>query len=146
MKKRVFSVVVALVLCLGLLPGRAWALSVTVAGTALENGYYTLTDGKVAAQGATEENYQIRFEKDSGTLTLNNAAISADAGQPGVLFTYESNDEEATLNLIGENTITGSGNSYGVNTLGTQGNIPSSSAGVDAQRDKLGDPGCQPDH
>ena len=48
MKKRMFSLFLALTLCLGLLPATAWAAgetvpsNVTLAGTALESGKSTL--------------------------------------------------------------------------------------------------------
>lgn len=128
MKKHFFCITLALVMCLGLTPGTAGALGVRVAGTELEDGYYSLSDGKVVA--GTAESHHIYFEKDSGTLTLRDAAIAADTGESVILFTYEANNEKAVLNLIGQNTISGS--SFAINAMGATGNIPSSSADVEA--------------
>lgn len=129
MKKHFFCLALALVMCLGLMPGTAGALGVRVAGTELEDGYYSLSDGKVVA--GTAESHHIHFEKDSGTLTLRDAAIAADTGESVILFTYEANNEKAVLNLIGQNTISGS--SFAINAMDATGNIPSSSADVEAQ-------------
>ena len=133
MTKRIFGIAATLVLCLILMPGTAEALSVKVAGTELEDGYYNLENGKVATSTAAEDNYHIHFEQDSGALTLNRAEITAETNEPGILFTYESNDERAILNLIGQNTISGGGTtSYVINSKGASGNIPSSSADIEA--------------
>ena len=82
MGKKLFSLCMALALCLGLLPATALAAdndTVYVGGVALTstNGaivYATTHDsGNVSTDNATTDNYNIKW--DGSTLTLNGAKI-----------------------------------------------------------------------
>ena len=118
MRKWLFGLLTTLALCLIFLPGTAEAaISVRVAGTSLEDGFYSFENGTVTT--ATADDYQIHFEKDTGTLTLNNAQVVMNSTGSGIILNYNSKGEQATLNLIGENVITGQGRSFAVNMTST---------------------------
>ena len=80
MKKRMFSLFLALALCLSLLPATAWAAgetvpsNVTLAGTALESGksYVATVDGITEKTGESVETnyltYADRFRNGGGKL------------------------------------------------------------------------------
>ena len=76
MKKRMFSLFLALALCLSLLPATAWAAgetvpsNVTLAGTALESGksYVATVDGITEKTGESVETNYLTY--DNGTLTV----------------------------------------------------------------------------
>ena len=82
MGKKLFSLCMVLVLCLGLLPVTALAAganTVYVGGVALagssDSTVYAITNGngEVITEGATADNYNIKW--DGSTLTLHNATI-----------------------------------------------------------------------
>lgn len=134
MGKKLFSLCMALVLCLGLLPVTALAAgsnTVYVGGVALTGSsdsiaYATTNEnGEVITEGATADNYNIKW--DGATLTLRNATI-LEAKE------YEEKNKEKiaiylasgnmNLVLVGENTVDalgeGSAASCGIN-LGNGG-------------------------
>ena len=109
MKKRLFSVLTCLALCLSLLPTAALAVEVDqtvyVGGveltTTADNSVVyakTSTDGTVTAEGASAGNYSIVW--DGETLTLKGAEISG--GDNGI-----SREGSLQLVLEGTNTISG---------------------------------------
>ena len=78
---------------------------------------YAKTDeyGTVSTEGATADNYNIKW--DGETLTLNNAAITQGALGGAAIWYYQ--DSDLNIALVGTNTVTGpsgsgSGASYGI--------------------------------
>ena len=117
MKKRLFSVLTCLALCLSLLPTAALAAevgqTVYVGGveltTTADNSVVyakTSTDGTVTA-GGSEDDYSIKW--DGETLTLKGAEISG--GDNGI-------SREGSLQLVLEGTNTISGYATGIQVTG----------------------------
>ena len=122
MRKKIVSLCMALVLCLGLLPVTALAAgsnTVYVGGVALtgssENIVYATTNenGEVTTEGATTDNYNIKW--DGSTLTLRGATIKNElyADQDPLIYITgaaigvfnQSGDANLTITLEGTNTI-----------------------------------------
>lgn len=118
MRKRILSLLIVLALCLGLLPVTALAADmntvyvggVELAGSSTSIAYATTNEnGEVITEGATADNYNIKW--DSSTLTLRNATIKKE------LHAYEgplSNITEAAIGVLNNGgnaklTITGGG-------------------------------------
>ena len=129
MRKKIVSLCMALALCLGLLPVTALAAgpnTVYVGGVALtgssENIVYATTNenGEVTTEGATTDNYNIKW--DGSTLTLRGATIKNElyADQDPLIYITgaaigvfnQSGDANLTITLEGTNTIEGV--SYGI--------------------------------
>lgn len=76
------SIICVLALCLGLLPTVALAANpttLTVGGTNVLDGggcWKTNADGTLTADGASESDYNVKYDKDSNTLTLKDATIN----------------------------------------------------------------------
>lgn len=89
MKRCVFSILLSLVLCLSLLPGVALAAdesSVNVGGVTLnaEHPYAkTQEDGTVSTESANENDYNIHWNADTATLSLNGANVASTLSVPG---------------------------------------------------------------
>ena len=129
MRKRLFSLCMALALCLGLLPGTALAANgdstVYVGGVELSDSAdipaYAKTDenGKVITDGATAENYNVMW--DGSTLTLKNATIkeAEEYGNSNESMAIYLASGNMNLALVGENTVDalggGSAASCGIN-------------------------------
>lgn len=132
MGKKLFSLCMALVLCLSLLPATALAAetnTVYVGGVALagssENIVYATTNGngEVVTEGASADKYNIKW--DGSTLTLRDATI-----QQAVEYSEKANEKIAVylasgnmnLVLVGKNTVDalgeGSAASCGINLGG----------------------------
>lgn len=148
MKKRILSLLCVLALCLGLLPTTALAAGedapdklyvgnqqVIVAGTVT---YWTTDDsgGLTRVDDATDDsnNWNVKYDPISTTLTLNEAKISGiydEYNNPynaGIYAKGSSNQSVAlTIELIGTNTITGS---YGIYLDGHRGNTICTNASV----------------
>lgn len=124
MKKRFLSLLCVLALCLGLLPTTALAAgedapdTLYVGDQQVVSGnditYWTTgTDGKLT-QSNESGNWNVKYDPNTATLTLNGATIqgqvftgSAPFGA-GIYAKGSSNQSVAlTIELIGENTITG---------------------------------------
>ena len=127
MGKKLFSLCMALVLCLSLLPATALAeenapTTLYVGSTTITAGYWTSSDG-----GTTWTNTQqsdlpsgdsyIHYN-GQGTLELHNATIhggsntvSAPYGSGIYALSHSGQPVSLTIKLIGENTITGT---YGI--------------------------------
>ena len=122
MGKKVFSLCMALVLCLGLLP--ATALAAAPSGQELyvgnvqisSTGYWTTdSDGSVTQyteEGTPSDNY-IHYDKDNNTLTLHNATIKESVSTDTSTFIAgaaigvhnQNGAAELTITLEGTNTI-----------------------------------------
>lgn len=110
MIKRVFGIMLCICMMVTLLPATAWAIDyhdLNVAGTNVvgeNNITYWLcnTDGTITSTGASEDNYNVKFDPTATptTLTLNNAAIVCDTKEP----IYSEDD--LTIKLVGTNTVT----------------------------------------
>ena len=122
MRKKIVSLCMALALCLSLLPVTALAAgsnTVYVGGVALtgssENIVYATTNenGEVTTEGATTDNYNIKW--DGSTLTLRGATIKNElyADQDPLIYITgaaigvfnQSGDANLTITLEGTNTI-----------------------------------------
>lgn len=143
MKKRILSLLCVLALCLGLLPVTALAAegapsSLYVGNQQVISGnditYWTTgTDGKLTASNESG-NWNVKYDPSTVTLSLQNAKISggnATTSPPygaGIYALSSSGQPVAlTIELIGENTITGTFGIY-VNatpptTLGTDASL-----------------------
>ena len=115
MKKRILSLLVIAAFCLSLLPQAVLAASagsvsigaLTLSGSTDAPAYAcTSADGTVTTTGADESNYNIKW--DGATLTLRNATVNAsDAAVNEGDAVRAAND--ITVNLIGDNRLTGIG-------------------------------------
>ena len=106
MKKRMFSLFLALALCLSLLPATAWAAgetvpsNVTLAGTALESGksYVATVDGITEKTGESVGTNYLTY--DNGTLTVF-GTVEVSCGESAGLSFYSG-----TLTLAGDGDLT----------------------------------------
>ena len=141
MGKKVFSLCMALALCLGLLPVTALAAEGAPSSLYVGNQqviignditYWTTgTDGKLTASNESG-NWNVKYEPGTATLTLSGATIQGGTSTVSVpygagIYAQGSNGQSValTIKLIGENTITGifgiflnaeiSASSYGTN-------------------------------
>ena len=113
MGKKLFSLCMALVLCLSLLPATALAAdgatvyvgSVELTGSTETPAYATTdaTTGKVTTDGATGENYNIMW--DGATLTLRNAAIKQAGVHNNESIAVYLASGNMNLVLVGKNTV-----------------------------------------
>ena len=119
MKKRMLSLLCVLALCLGLLPVTALAAGEDAPGTLwvgqtqiTASGYWkTTTEGNLIT--GSENDYNVYYD-GNGTLTLNGATIQGGTSTGSVPYGAgiyaQCNSGESvslTIELIGENTITG---------------------------------------
>ena len=134
MRKKVFSLCMALALCLGLLPATALAadgIELYVGGQKItENGCYENQNGTWTKVDVTEPaNGQFYYDAATFTLTLNQAEITHDQTvKVAEGYTYEgsviafSQTAEVSLKIVvsqGTSTITGKG---GIRVESTTGN------------------------
>lgn len=120
MGKKLFSLCMALALCLGLLPATALAADgdtvyvggVTLSGSTDSPAYATTDDsGNVSTASATAANYNIKW--DGSTLTLRNATIKKSVSTDTSTFIAgaaigvlnQNGDANLTITLEGTNTI-----------------------------------------
>jgi hypothetical protein len=142
MKKRMLSLLCTLALCLGLLP--VTALAVENAPDKLYVGNYQITnysettylkagstEGSLTAGDAND--WTVKYEPSSATLTLNNATIKTthSYANSAVIYAESSQDSAVSLTIVlqGNNTIGGSSASYGIYVNAEANN---SSYGTDA--------------
>ena len=150
MKKRMLSLICVLALCLGLLPVTALAAAEN-APTTLYVGNYQITNNNAttyfkagSTQGSlvesSENDWTVKYDPSTATLTLNGATITGNDNIPSVpygagIYAQCNSGQPVTLTieLIGENIITGnygiyvnaemSANSYGTDaSLNITGN------------------------
>ena len=137
MGKKLFSLCMALTLCLGLLPVTALAadgIELYVGGQRItESGCYEKNqDGKwtkvVDSDGTVPDNGQFYYDADTITLTLNGAEIShnkyvtvgSGASYGGSVIAFsQTADVSLKIALQGDSTITGTG---GIRVESTTGN------------------------
>ena len=121
MGKKLFSLCMALVLCLALLPATALAAApdgqvLYVGGVQISStGYWTTdSEGKVTSAGATQPtNNYIHYDAEDNILTLHNATIkksvstgtSTFIGGAAIGVHNQSGNAELTITLEGTNTI-----------------------------------------
>ena len=121
MKKRILSLLCVLALCLGLLPVTALA----AAPQTLYVGDYQITNGSAITYlkaGSTtgslvegsENDWTVKYEPSTATLTLNGATIQGGTSTGSVPYgagiyaqCKDSESVSLTIELIGNNTITG---------------------------------------
>ena len=120
-RKRLLSACLALALCLGLLPVTALAegtapQTLYVGSTTISAGYWTSSDGGTtwARQENQPEGNNYIYYDGQGTLKLHNAtiqggSITGSAPFGSGIYALSSSNQPVTLTieLIGENTITG---------------------------------------
>ena len=125
MGKKLFSLCMALVLCLGLLPATALAEGAApdklyvgdrVLPVGLDSYWTTSTDGKLTAS-TESENWNIKYEYSTTTLTLKNATIEGvlnDVNTAGTGIYAASSLGAVSLNIFleGENRVSGG---HGIN-------------------------------
>lgn len=128
MKKRFLSLLCVLALCLGLLPVTALADGVNapntlyVGGTLVssnsDGGYWTTDAQGKLTESTANDNWNVKYEPSTATLTLKGAKISGSYHQynnpyTAGIYAQCSNGQSVTLTikLIGTNTITGT---YGI--------------------------------
>lgn len=144
MKKRFLSLLCVLALCLGLLPATALAAgdvphSLYVGNTSLslaEDSYWT-TDpdtGLLTQCTGSGDDWNVKYDPTSATLTLSGATIQGGTSTvsvpygAGIYALSSSNQPVAlTIELIGENTITGS---YGIYVDAQQGETVGTNASL----------------
>lgn len=124
MGKKLLSLCMALALCLGLLPVTALADGVNapntlyVGGTLVssnsDGGYWTTDAQGKLTESTANDNWNVKYEPSTATLTLKGAKISGSYHQynnpytAGIYAQGSSNQPVTlTIELIGENTITG---------------------------------------
>ncbi|HIZ49425.1 MAG TPA: hypothetical protein H9810_11980, partial [Candidatus Gemmiger excrementavium] len=87
---------------------RAAPTTLTVGGTSVLNGSYWKTNagGTLTADGASESDYNVKYDKDSNTLTLKDATINGTdtVGYVGAGIYAEG---DLTIVLEGSSTVTG---------------------------------------
>ena len=147
MGKKLFSLCMALVLCLGLLPVTALAAtgvpSMLYVGNTQVISSTETTYWKTNASGAlervvgandTSNNWNVKYDPNSATLTLSWATITGSGGiestsqDAGIYALCSSNNPVSlTIKLIGTNTITGS---YGIYVDAQQGEIVGTNASL----------------
>ena len=124
MKKRFLSLFCVLALCLGLLPTTALAAdapnTLYVGNKSLSlviDSYWTTENGSLV-ESSGNENWNVHYNPDTATLTLNGATIQGGTSTGSVpygagIYAQGSSKQPValTIELIGENTITGN---YGI--------------------------------
>ena len=126
MTKKVLSLLITLAISIVLLTVTALAddyappETLYVGGTEItDDGCWTTDEtGELTLYTETGDNWNVKYEKSSGTLTLHNATIKGDdSGSyktgPGI-YAVSSNDSNLTLNILleGDNTVTGKSGIY----------------------------------
>ena len=124
MKKRFLSLLCVLALCLGLLPVTALADGVNapntlyVGGTLVssnsDGGYWTTDAQGKLTESTANDNWNVKYDPSTATLTLSGATITGSgditSSSKGAGIYAQCNSGESvslTIELIGENTITG---------------------------------------
>ena len=131
MGKKVFSLCMALALCLGLLPVTALAAegapnTLYVGNQNVKSGedttYWATTDNGelklVEGASDTSNNWNVKYDPSTATLTLKNATIkTTHDGSRGAMIYAQSVGSRAvslTIQLVGENTIVCDSAYYGI--------------------------------
>lgn len=128
MKKRVLSVILALCMCISLLPTTARAVEATS---------YQLYVGSVEVTSSNAENItdddKVSYDPETNTLTLKNATI--EGGEYGIKYNGGN-----TLNIVGVGNNTVTGNDYGIwatgagSSLSISGTVTAAASGANTTR------------
>ena len=100
----------------------------SVADTSISGGGYWLNDsstGGITNNGASASNYNVHFDANTNTLTLNNANLTKASMQGAIIVVFPINTTDFTINLIGDNVLESS-NIYGIYTKSTNMTITGS--------------------
>lgn len=135
MKRRMISILCVLCLVVAMLPpvtaSAAAPTTLTVGGTdVLSGGYWKINaDGTLITEGASESDYNVKYDKDSNTLTLKDATINGTntiyhvgagifasgdltivlEGSSTVKGVHDPNGESQSIRVEGNLTIQGGG-------------------------------------
>lgn len=130
MKQRILSILCVLALCLSLLPpvtaSAAEPTTLTVGGTDVLSGSYWLTnadDGTLTDDVASAENYNVKYDSATGTLTLKDATINGTntTGHVGAGIYAEG---DLTIVVEGSSTVKGVQDPNGESqSIRVQGNL-----------------------
>lgn len=118
MKQRILSIICALALVVAMLPpvtaSAAAPTTLTVGGTNVQSGGYwkTAESGTLTPDGASESDYNVKYDSATGTLTLKDATINGTntIGHVGAGIYAEG---DLTIVLEGSSTVKGVQNPYG---------------------------------
>ena len=129
MKRRILSLFMTLAICLSLTPITVMAdmpegMVIYVGNVNVTSDGYWTTDGSGNLTASDASNYNVAFDADTNTLTLNNATIAgqydptynnADAG----IYAYSrSGSVSLTIQVIGYNEVSGSQGIYALSNGG----------------------------
>lgn len=130
--KKILSMFLTLCMVLTLLPVTALAVAapaVSVGGETLdEHNQYATTDagtGAVTTAGATEANYNVKFE--AGTLTLRNANISYDGSD---VYAAIQSPGDLTIVAVGTNSVSRSGGEFYPKAIHSNGGLTLQGSGA----------------
>lgn len=130
MKKRMISMLLALAVCLMILPAMALAegtdtaAAITICGETWSTSTYAKIEaGEVRTENADETDYNIYWDANAAVLTLNGAVLSV---KDAAVISAEI--EKLTIQLAGENVITaehtkGSGRDENLSVISNSGEI-----------------------
>ena len=143
MRKRILSLLCVLALCLGLLPVTALAVGgapsqLYVGDQQVSSGnditYWTTDEGGNLTQSADNQSWNVKYDPTSATLTLSGATIKGDSDVVSIpygsgIYAQGSSNQPVTLTieLIGENTITGT---FGIYVNATPPTTPGTDASL----------------
>ena len=118
MRKRFLSLCMALALCLTLLPATALAATtydiLWIGNTLITDSGYWTTDGSSNLTASDANNYNVAFDADTNTLTLNNATIAGqydptyNSNGAGIYAYSRSGSVSLTIQVTGYNVVSGS--------------------------------------
>lgn len=112
MKRRILSILCVLCLVVAMLPpvtaSAVGPSTLTVGGTDVQSGgYWKIAEsGTLTPDGASESDYNVKYDKDSNTLTLDNATING-TGTVGYVGAGIYAEGDLTIVLEGSSTVKG---------------------------------------
>ena len=144
MKRRFFPILLILALCLGLLPVTALAATegapsqLYVGNQQVSSGnditYWTTDTSGVLVSASESDSWNVKYDPTSATLTLSGATIKGDSDVVSIpygsgIYAQGSSNQPVTLTieLIGENTITGT---FGIYVNATPPTTPGTDASL----------------
>ncbi|WP_273477385.1 Ig-like domain-containing protein [Faecalicoccus acidiformans] len=131
MKKTIGRTIIALftaiILTLSFMPTRVWALNydtLWIGNTRITGSGYWTTDDSGNLTASDAGNYNVAFDADTNTLTLNNATIAAQFDQAynnskaGIYAYSRSGAVSLTIQVTGNNVVSGSIGIYALSNGG----------------------------
>ena len=128
MRKRILSLCMVLFLCLGLLPATAQAATahdiLWIGNTRITDSGYWITDGNGNLTASDAGNYNVAFDADTNTLTLNNANIAGqydlnyNGSAAGIWAYSRSGAVSLNIQVTGNNVVSGSIGIYALSNGG----------------------------